>query len=309
MKQTPLDLVIIGAGPAGLTAALYAGRYRLHTLLLEKISPGGQIILSASIENYPGFPGGIATSELMDKFQKQVSEVGITPVAEEVVSVLKNDSGNSFKVATKENTYTTKSVIVATGAQSKRLDVPGEEKLIGRGVSYCGTCDAPLFRNKEVAVIGGGDRALEEAILLSAYASKVTLIHRRNAFRASKILEEKARANPKIQFSLNAVVSEIVGSNKVEAVKVKDVVSSSEKELICQGVFIFVGIVPFTSFLANTVALDEAGFVMTDEKLKTSKEGIFACGDCRKKALYQVVNACGEAAVAAHSVHEYVMKL
>lgn len=299
------DLIIIGAGPAGLTAGLYAGRFRLNTLILEKMAAGGQILLSSTIENYPGFPGGISTVELVGKFKKQIEEVGVAIENKEALEVRPNLTG--YEVKAEGANFQAKSIIIAAGARPRQLGVEGENEFIGRGVSYCGTCDGPLFRDKEIAVIGGGDRAIEEAIFLSGYAKEVYLIHRRQELRASKILEEKARQNPKINFVLGNVIEEIIGENKVEAVKLKNVKSQAPKILSCQGVFIFVGIEPNTAFLKEQLRLDEKGFIITDEDLKTSLEGVFACGDCRKKSLYQVVTACSEGATAADSAHKYLM--
>ncbi len=299
------DLIIIGAGPAGLTAALYAGRYRLNTLILEKIAAGGQIILSADIENFPGFPGGISTQELVERFKKQVEELGISIEAEEVLAI--SSSSTTFNIKTPGNSYQTKSMIIATGASAKRLGVKGEDKFIGRGVSYCATCDGPLFRNKDVAVIGGGDRAIEEAIFLSSYAKNVYLVHRRGELRASQILIEKVKGIPKINFILDSIIEEIQGENKVEQVLLKNLETNSQNKISCQGVFVFVGISPNTGFLKNLLEMDEAEFIITDQEMKTSEGGVFACGDCRKKSLYQVITACGEGAVAANSVHKYLL--
>ena len=303
------DLIIIGAGPAGLTAALYAGRYRLNTLILEKMAPGGQIILSSSIENFPGFPGGISTQELIDRFKRQVEELGINIETEEVLAISTSIKSGIpiFNIKTKGKSYETRGIIIATGAQSKRLGVKGEEKFIGRGVSYCAVCDGPLFRNKDVVVIGGGDRAMEEAIFLSGYAKTVYLVHRRAELRASKILVEKAKQIPKINFILGNIVQEIQGENKVEQVLLKNVSTNSQQEISCQGVFVFVGIRPNTAFLKNFLEMNEEGFIITDQDMQSSQAGIFACGDCRKKSLYQVITACGEGAVAADSVHKYLL--
>jgi len=305
------DLIIIGAGPAGLTAALYAGRFRLNTLIIEKAGIGGQIVLSPTIENYPGFPDGVTTAELMDRFKKQVDALGVPVVMEEVteISVIPSSGNSLYKVVTSDNAYETKVLIIATGAYPKKLGVPGEDKFTGRGVSYCGTCDAPFFKNKEILVVGGGDRALEETIFLTSYASKVTLVHRRKELRASAILQEHARSNQKISFLLDSVIEEILGENKVEAVKIKNLTSSQVSKIPCQGVFIFVGIQPNTQVFRNVLHLDESAFIITDEIMKTSRDGIYACGDCRKKSLYQVINACGEAAVSADSAHKYLMSL
>ncbi len=300
------DLIIIGAGPAGLTAGLYAGRFRLETLILEKMSVGGQIITSPDIENFPGFPGGIATAELIEKLKQQVDDLGVKIELDEARDII-TDKNNYF-VKTGNNSYETRTIIVASGAQPKRLGVLGEERLTGRGVSYCGTCDAPLFKDKEVVVIGAGDRAIEEALFLTRYAGKVTIIHRRNALRASRILEEKARQNPKINFILESTVEEIVGDKKVEKIKIKNVNNAASSMLACEGVFVFVGIKPNTDFLKNILHLDASGFIITDQELATSSKGIFACGDCLKKSLYQVVNACAEGALAAHSANIYLLE-
>jgi thioredoxin reductase (NADPH) len=300
------DVVIIGAGPAGLAAGLYAGRFRMQSVILEMMSPGGQILLSASIENYPGFPGGLTTQDLIDKFKQQVEEVGVPVESSEVLGITPV-SGN-YIVETSEAKFETKSVIIATGAISKRLGVKAEEALIGRGVSYCGTCDAPLFKNKDVVVVGGGDKAIEEAIYLASYASSVAVVHRRIELRASKILEEKAKANPKVKFILGSVVEEIVGANKVEAVKIKNVSTGKLSDYVCQGVFIFVGILPNTGFTKNLLAKDDLGFIIVDSEMKTSQAGIFAAGDCCRKGLYQVITACAEGATAADSAHKYLLE-
>lgn len=305
------DVIIIGSGPAGLVAGLYCGRFRLKTLILERINIGGQIVTSPTIENFPGFPGGIPTVELIDKIKKQVDEVEVPVITEEVLGILAADKSGVpvYTVKTSDNTYETKTLIIASGAQSKKLGVTGEGKFIGRGVSYCGTCDGPFFKNKEIVVIGGGDRAVEEAIFLTSYASKVTLIHRRRELRASKILEEKLRANPKIDLKLDNVLEEITGKDKVESIRIKNVLTAAVQTYPCQGVFIFVGIKPNTDFVKNLLHLDESEFIITDQDMKTSLEGVYACGDCRKKNLYQVINACGEAAAAADSIHKYLLNL
>ncbi len=299
------DLIIIGAGPAGLAAALYAGRFRLKTLIFEKMSAGGQIILSSEIENYPGFPGGISTYDLIERFKKQIQGLGLTIENEEVLEA--KTGAKSCAVKAGDKVYEAKSLIIATGARPKHLGVPGEERFIGRGVSYCGTCDGPLFRDKDIIAIGGGDRAMEEAIFLSGYARQVHLVHRRSEFRASKILVEKAKAAANINFVLDSVVKEISGENKVEKVKIKNIKTGSEATIACQGVFVFVGIEPNTAFLKNMLEMDEAGFIMTDQDMRTSKEGIFACGDCRKKSLYQVITASSDGAIAADSAHKYLL--
>jgi len=303
------DLIIVGAGPAGLTAALYAGRYRLNTLVLEKMGVGGQIILSSTIENFPGFPGGISPAELMERMHQQIQELNISVELDEVLKLTSDLKSKhpTYNIITASKSYQTKCVIIASGAQPKRLDVEGEVRLIGRGVSYCATCDGPLFRDKEIVVIGGGDRAIEEALFLTGYAKKITLIHRRGQLRASGILVEKANSNPKINFILESVVEEILGKDRVEAVSIKNVATNSETSLPCQGVFIFVGIKPNTESFKDILKLDELGFIITDQDLNTTLTGVFACGDCRKKSLYQVVTACAEGATAAALTHKYLL--
>lgn len=299
------DLIIIGGGPAGLTAALYAGRMRLKTMLLEKMSLGGQILFTPFIENFPGFVGGVATEKLILSMHRQIEELGVEIKIDEVTKIVRD---SEFKISGKEGEHAAQTAIIATGARPKPLGVRGEDRLIGHGVSYCGTCDGPLFRDKEILVIGAGDRAIEEAIFLSSYARGVFIIHRRQSLRASKILEEKAQQNPKINFILDTIVEEIRGKDRVEGVQIKNVKTGAVNELACQGLFIFVGIEPNTAFIKNQLNTDEAGFIMTAEDMRTSQEGIFACGDCRKKSLYQVITACADGAIAADSCHKYLLK-
>jgi thioredoxin reductase (NADPH) len=304
------DVIIIGAGPSGLTAGLYSGRYRLSSIILEKMAVGGQIVMSDSIENYPGFPGSIGTFDLMDKMKQQVEELGVEIRLEEVLELTENKNegapAGSWIIKTTENTYETHAIILAVGAQPKRLGVKGEDKCTGRGVSYCGTCDGPLFKNKEIAVVGGGDRALEEALFLTRYASKVHIIHRRDALRASAILVDKARKEPRINFILSSVIEEITGKDKVGGLLIKDLKSGAVKELPVSGVFIFVGIIPNTGFLSSFVEIDKDGFIIVDKNMRTSREGVFSCGDCCQKAFRQVVTACSDGATASYSVQTYL---
>ncbi len=298
------DLIIIGGGPAGLTAALYAGRARLKTLLLEKISLGGQIMLTGTIENFPGFAGGISTEKLISSMRKQVEELDVEVKIDEAAKII---YGDEIKIQGSEGEYQARAVIIACGALPKQLGIEGENRFIGRGVSYCGTCDGPLFKDKDIVVIGGGDRALEEAIYLCGYAKKVNLVHRRGVLRASKILEERVRQNPKINLILDSIIEEVNGKDRVEGVRIKNLKTDSISNLSCQGVFIFVGIKPNTVFLGNLLEMDKTGFIITDQELKTSKKGIFACGDCRQKTLYQVITACGDGAIAADSAYKYLI--
>jgi thioredoxin reductase (NADPH) len=299
---TKQDLVIIGGGPAGLTAALYAGRSRLDTLLIEKMAVGGRILMSETIENYPGFPGGISTLELMARMESQVKELGVKIVNEEVADldclgrVLNTDSGS----------YQAGAVIIASGARPRKLNVPGEKEYTGRGVSYCATCDAPFFKGKKVVIVGGGNAVAEEAIYLSRFASTVNVIHRRQDLRASMILQERMQQNNKINFILNSIVIQIKGGRSLESVVVKDLLTGQENDFACDGVFIYIGYEPETLFLKNKLQLDEAGFIITDENMATTVPGVFACGDCRKKGFYQVINACGDGAVAADSAYKFI---
>ncbi|MCX5694615.1 MAG: thioredoxin-disulfide reductase, partial [Candidatus Omnitrophica bacterium] len=296
------DLIIIGAGPAGLTAALYAGRSRLDTLLIEKMAVGGRILMSETIENYPGFPGGISTVELMGRMEEQVKELRVKIVSEEVLNL---DCAEKI-INTSGDSYQSQAIIIASGARSRKLNVPGEEKYTGRGVSYCATCDAPFFKGKKVVIVGGGNTVAEEAIYLSRFASSISVIHRRADLRASLILQERMQKNSKISFILNSAVTQVKGSNKVEAVVIKDLLSGKESDFACDWVFIYIGYEPETVFLKNKLQMDEAGFIVTNEDMATTAEGVFACGDCRKKGLYQVINACGDGAVAADSAYKFI---
>ncbi len=287
-----------------MTAALYAGRSLLDTLLIEKMVVGGRILMSETIENYPGFPEGILTSELISRMQAQVNGLGVKIDNDEVI-----DLDCQLKtIKTSSHSYSAKAIIIATGSRPRKLQVPGEEKYTGRGVSYCATCDAPFYKGKNVVIVGGGNAVAEEALYLTRFAASVNIIHRRQDLRASGILQQRLRNEPKIKFILNSVVTEVLGTEKVSAVKIKDVVTSQEKELSCDGVFIYVGYEPETAFLKGKLQLDDTGFIVAKEDLSTSAPGVFVCGDCRKKSLYQVINACGDGAIAADSAYKYIVK-
>jgi thioredoxin reductase (NADPH) len=298
------DLVIIGAGPAGLTAALYAGRSRLKTLVLEKMGVGGRILLTDTIENFPGFVDGIATQDLIKNMETQARGLGVEIVLEEVQEI----DCKAKSIKTNAKTHAASAIIIATGARPRKIGVAGEEQLTGRGVSYCATCDAPLYKEKNVVVVGGGNAVAEEALYLARFAKQVNIIHRRRDLRASAILQERLKANNKINFFLSSVIKEIIGSNKVEAVRIKDVNTSHEKDFSCDGVFVYIGYDPETGFLKSKLDLDEAGFIITQEDMSTSYAGLFACGDCRKKSLYQVITACADGAIAADSAYKYISK-
>ena len=308
------DVIIIGGGPAGLTAGLYTARARLKTLLLEKIAPGGQAAVAWTIENYPGFPEGIGGPELTERIGKQAEKYGLEIKSGEVVKVSPSSEDERFKgklekvVNTEKEEHKTIALIVATGTRPRKLGVPGEERLIGRGVSYCATCDGPLFKNRKVVVVGGGDAAVEEALFLSKFAEKITLIHRRDELRATKIIEEQAVSNPQLEFLWKSVVTEILGETEVQGVRVRNLSTGEDLTLETKGVFVYIGTVPNTGFLKGVVEMDKEGFIITDENMETSVKGIYACGDVRKKLLRQVVTACGEGATAGFAAGQYVGK-
>lgn len=311
MGENIYDIVIIGGGPAGLAAGLYAKRAAMNTVLLERYLPGGQALLTERIENYPGFPDGITGPELVNRMKEQALKIGLT-IAQDDAAGIEEEGGREkiFRIITESGgEYKALSVILAAGAAWKRLGAPGEEKFAGRGVSYCATCDGPMFRNKKVAVVGGGDKAVEEGIYLTKFADEVTLIHRRDRLRAAKILQESLFRNKKINLSLNSVVTSIEGGRTVSGVRIKDVRDGKEKEIACQGVFIFVGIEPNNFLLKDKAKTDENGYILTDNNMQTSVEGVFACGDVRSKALRQIVVATGEGAQAAVSAQKYAENL
>jgi thioredoxin reductase (NADPH) len=298
------DLVIIGGGPAGLTAGLYAARARLKCVLLEKLAPGGQVLTTDRVENYPGFPDGISGFELVDKMKAQAENFGLEIRSEEVMKLELIDDRRI--ITTNKGDLEAKAIILAPGAAWKRLGVDGEETLIGKGVSYCATCDGPFYRDQDVAVIGGGDTAMEEAIFLTRFASNIKVIHRRDALRAIKLLQERAFAEEKIEFIWDTVPTKILGSNGVEGIELKNVKSGELSRKEVQGVFIFIGTVPNTAFLRGIVELDESGFVKTDDNMQTSAPGVFAAGDVRAKLFRQISTAVGEGAAASHSVEKYL---
>jgi len=302
------DLIIIGAGPAGLTAAIYAQRAQLKTLVLEKLSPGGQILLSEKIENYPGFSKAVPTQKLMEQMQKQAENLGMNLEYEEVENISQRD-GKKIVRTFAERQYETLTVIIATGASPGRLGVKGEEKFTGRGVSYCATCDAPFFRNQKVVVVGGGNTALEESLYLAKFANQIYHIHRRGMLRGEKILQERISKNPKIEIVWNSVVEQIYGEEQVKGIKIKNLKTEKISDLTCSGIFIFAGLKPNTEFVKGFLGLNNDGFIKTDERLEANIKGIFACGDVRKNFLKQVVVACGEGALATHMAEAYVNKI
>ncbi|MFQ5442051.1 MAG: thioredoxin-disulfide reductase [Thermodesulfobacteriota bacterium] len=295
------DLVIIGGGPAGLTAGIYAVRLGLNTVLLEKQMVGGQIAVSDIIENYPGFPS-ISGAGLMEKFEEHAKGLGLDIQLKDVETV--RVDGRLRTVKTTDGDIKTKAVIVATGARPRPLGVPGEKEFIGKGVSYCATCDGPFFKGSSVLVVGGGDTALKEAVYLSKIAAKLYLAHRRDQFRGEKIQQEKVEAAENIVLLKSHILKEIKGDSVVRKVLVEDLKTSELKELDVEGVFMFVGINPTTEFVE--VDKDGSGFIKTNQKMETNVEGIFAAGDCRTTPLLQVATAVGDGAIAAYSAASYI---
>lgn len=300
------DVVIIGGGGAGLTAALYASRAKLTTLLFEKLTPGGQIALTDVVENYPGFPEGITGPEVSMKMEAQAKKYGTEILYQEIKSIKKVAEKN-FEIQSASKAYRAKSIILAAGASFRRLGIPGELELTGKGVSYCATCDGAFFKNKEIIVVGGGDSAMQEGIFLTRFASQVVVIHRRDQLRASPILQERARKNEKIKFIWNTVIEKINGDKTVTEVILKDVHSNETKPFKIDGVFVFIGHDPNTAFVKEFVALDDKGYVKTESgSVKTSVPGVFAAGEIRKGATKQLVAACGEGCEAALAAQDYL---
>ncbi len=299
------DVVIIGGGPAGLSAGLYAARAALKTVLLEKAMPGGQAATTDKIENYPGFPEGIPGPDLMMKMDEQARRFGLEVNFTEVMTVSQLAAGD-FEIKTFDGELKAKTLIIATGAQSRPLGVPGEDDYRGRGVSYCATCDGAFFQGKRVAVVGGGDSAVQEGIFLTKFAEKVYIIHRRNELRATKVLQEKALTHPKIEFILDAVITDILGKDQVEAIKVKKISTNEENAVAVDGIFVYVGKEPSTELFRGLIEIDERGYILTDSKMQTSRRGVFAAGDVRQTPLRQVVTAVADGAVAAVSAEQYI---
>lgn len=300
------DVIIIGAGPAGLSAAIYSARGGLKTAIFEKAMVGGQINVTDEVENYPGFEEPISGFDLTDRMRKQAERFGTNFIDEEITAM--GLEGLCKVIETSEGKYRAKSVIICTGAHPRRLNVPGEERLTGRGVSYCATCDGALYRDKVVAVVGGGDSAIEEGIFLSRFAKKVIVIHRRDELRAQKIIQERAFKNPKMDFVWNTVVQEIHGEQKVAHLELVNRITKEISMLPADGIFIYVGILPNNELLESRIQLDSAGFVLTDEYMQTNVPGIYAAGDIRHTVLRQVVTATSDGAVAAWSAEKWIIE-
>jgi len=301
------EAIIIGGGPAGLTAGIYLMRAGIDTLLLEKVIPGGAPVNTWRVENYPGFPEGISGKELMERFAAHAKNTGLLIKEFSEVEEISLKDGR-FIVKTSEAAYESVGIVIATGTEPAKMGIPGENEFLGRGISYCATCDGFFFRNLDVAVIGGGDAAIEEGLSLANIARKVYIIHRRDALRAQKIIQDRAFRNSRMEFLWNKKPVEIGGKDQVEYIAVEDTKTKERTEVKIDGVFVYVGANPNTSFLGNLVDRDESGFVLTDEALSTGTKGLFIAGDVRKKTLRQISTAVGDGALAAVNLEKYILE-
>lgn len=308
MAREVLDVVIVGGGPAGLTAGIYLSRARMEVLLVEKQAPGGAPALTERIENYPGFPEGISGFELVDRIRRQAEGFGLRINPFNPLTALRQE-GEVMVLETEEEELRAYAVILAMGMRPAALGVPGEEELHGKGVSYCATCDGAFFKDAAVAVVGGGNSAVEEAIFLTRFASKLYVVHRRDRLRAGKILQERLLSDPKVEVKWKKVVKEIRGKRKVEGLLLEDVEDGSEEELAVDGVFLYVGNIPNTEALRGIVELDSKGYIVTDASLETSVKGVFAAGDVRVGAIWQVAAAVGDGVRAALGAQFHVESL
>jgi len=306
MSQT-YDVIILGAGPAGFSSAIYTGRAMLDTLILEKGAPGGQILMTDFIENYPGFPEGIVPVELTENFRKQAERFG-AKIGIDTVKELQRE-GQLWKVCGNKNEYLTRAVIIATGANFRRLGIKGEGKFTGRGVSYCATCDGFFFRDKVVAVVGGGNWALSEAIFLTKFARQVKVIHRRGQFRAEKILQERTLAHKKVEVIWDTVIEEILGDTTLKSLTVKNVKTGELSELEVDGLFVSIGTIPNSDFVKDLLELNEWGEIVVGKKMETSQPGIYAAGDLTDACPDQVATAVGSGVAAAIAIDEYLQSI
>jgi thioredoxin reductase (NADPH) len=299
-----LKVLILGSGPAGLAAALYAARADLEPVVLTGMEHGGQVSLTFTVENYPGFPDGVGGAELVELFQRQAERFGARLEFDTASRV--DLSQRPFKVETYNTTYLADSLIITTGAVSRHLDIPGEKELTGRGVSYCATCDGWFFKDKRVIVVGGGDSALEEALFLTRYAQSVTLVHRRDEFRAGAILQDRVKENPKIKFLLNTVLTDILGVDAVESVRMKNLQTGEISQQPIDGVFIFIGHTPNTQLFQSQLEMDDNGYLVVDMRMHTNIPGVFAAGEVADPHYRQVITSAGMGAAAAIQANHYL---
>ncbi len=306
MASKGYDVVIIGGGPAGLSAGIYTSRARLRSLMIEKALPGGLVVNAGIIENYPGFPDGIGGYDLTQQMHRQAEKYGLETLTAEVTGL--ELDGERKIIRTTEGNITTRAIIVAAGSERVKLGVPGEEEFTGRGVSYCAICDGSFFRDRTVAVVGGGNTAINEALDLTRFASKITVIHRRQQLRATRILQERAFAEPKIEFCWDSVVEAIEGEEMVQRLRLRNVKSGKKSTPEVSGVFVALGFTPNTGYLRGVVPLDEHGSITTNERMEAGVPGIFAAGDIRSHSVRQVITACGDGAAAAIYAEKYLAR-
>lgn len=305
--ETPVKVLILGSGPAGLAAALYAARAELQPVVLTGMELGGQVSLTYTVENYPGFPDGVGGQEMVEKFQKQAERFGARIEYDTAVEV--NLSQRPFRVKTYNNTYLAEALIITTGATPRHLNIPGETELTGRGVSYCATCDGYFFKDKDVVVVGGGDSALEESLFLTRYASSVTIVHRRDELRAGAVLQSRALSNPKIKFIWDTVIEEVNGTDAVKTVCLKNLKTGQVSELATDGVFIFIGHTPNTQLFKGQLEMDEGGYLVTDKLMRTNIPGVFAGGEVADPHYRQVITSAGMGAAAAIQANHFLDSL
>ncbi len=301
------DIIIIGGGPAGYTAAIYTAREDFKPLVISGIQSGGQLMLTNVVENYPGFPDGVLGPDLMELFRKQAERFGARLMNENVTEV--DFTKRPFKVSVDSKDYYANCVILALGASAKWLNIESERKFIGKGVSSCATCDAPFFKNKNVIVVGGGDTAMEDSLFLTKFASSVTIVHRRDQLRASKIMQERVKSSPKIKMMFNSVVEEIMGQEKVTGVKIRNITDNKTATINIDGIFVAIGYTPNTSFLKGKLNLDEQGYIKAKEEVRTEIDGVFVAGDVADKVYRQAVTAAGSGTKAALEARNYLQSL
>jgi len=306
-EETPVKVLIIGSGPAGLAAALYAARADLEPVVLTGMELGGQVSLTYEVDNYPGFPEGVGGSELVQLFQKQAERFGTSIEYDTATEV--SLSERPFRVKTYNTTYLADAIIISTGATSKHLNVPGESELTGKGVSYCATCDGWFFKEKDVVVVGGGDSAIEEGLFLTRYAKSVTIIHRRDELRAGPVLQKKANENPKMHFIWNSVVTEVKGDDSVKSIRLKNVLNDEESELPIDGVFVFIGHNPNTEIFKGQIKLDDNGYIIIDDWMRTNIYGVFAAGEAADSHFRQVITSAGMGAAAGMQANHFLEEM